>query len=92
MPPTSETVIEQEFIAKLEGLKYAFRHDIHDRPSLHANFRMKFEALNKVKLSDREFDRLLQQIITPDVFRASGILRERNTLSEKMAHRFTLNW
>lgn len=83
MPPTSETVIEQEFIAKLESLKYMFRHDIHDRDSLHANFRTKFEALNKVKLSDREFDRLLQQIIAPDVFRASGIMRERNTFERE---------
>jgi type I restriction enzyme R subunit len=59
-PPISETVLEQHFIGQLEDLKYAYRHDIRDRMSLYANFRDKFESLNRCKLTDREFDRLLQ--------------------------------
>ena len=39
----------------------------------------KFEALNRVNLSDSEFDRLLEEIIDPDVFASSKRLRERNT-------------
>lgn len=75
-----EKQIEESFIRKLtEQLKYVYRDDIHDRNSLVANFRQKFEALNRVKLSDSEFDRLLEEIINPDVFASSKRLRERNT-------------
>lgn len=49
MPQTiSETVLEQQFIVQLEDLKYAYRHDIRDSAALHANFREKFESLNRV--------------------------------------------
>ena len=82
-PPISESVLEQQFIGTLEDLKYAYRDDIRDRDSLHRNFREKFEALNRVKLTDKEFDRLLQQIITPDVFLASRNLRETNTFERE---------
>lgn len=75
-----EKQIEESFIRKLtEQLKYVYRDDIHDRDSLVVNFRQKFEALNRVKLSDSEFDRLLEEIINPDVFVSSKRLRERNT-------------
>lgn len=80
MPPLiSESVLEQQFIGTLEGLKYAIRDDIRDRDALHRNFREKFEALNRVRLTNKEFDRLLQQTITPDVFVASRNLRDTNT-------------
>ena len=59
-------------------MKYSYRNDIRDRAALHANFREKFESLNRVKLTNKEFDRLLLQIITPDVFLASRSLREKN--------------
>ena len=75
-----EKQIEDSFIRRLtEQLKYVYRNDIHDRASLEANFRQKFEALNRVNLSDSEFDRLLEEIIDPDVFASSKRLRERNT-------------
>ena len=38
--------------------------------------RLVFEALNRVQLRDAEFARLLEQIITPDVFAAAPHLRE----------------
>lgn len=79
-----EKQIEESFIRKLtEQLKYVYRDDIHDKASLEANFRQKFEALNRVKLSDSEFSRLLEEIITPDVFAASKRLRERNTFTRE---------
>lgn len=75
-----EKQIEDSFIRKLtEQLKYVYRDDIHDRDALVANFRQKFETLNRVKLSDSEFDRLLEEIINPNVFASSKRLRERNT-------------
>ena len=76
---TKESLIEQKLIEKLTDLKYTYRSDIRTRDALEDNFRRKFEALNRVSLTDREFDRLLEQIVTPDVFMASNILRGRNT-------------
>lgn len=74
---TKENQIERQFIEQLEGLKYIYRPDIVDRKTLEQNFKSKFEALNRVHLSDSEFLRLREEIITPDVFEASKILRER---------------
>ena len=73
--------IEDAFIKKLVSLKYSHRPDIHDRATLEKNFREKFEALNRVSLTDGEFARLLDEIITPDVFAASRLLRERNSFT-----------
>lgn len=75
----SEKQIEIEFIQKLQELKYVYREDIRDRFSLESNFRKHFERLNCVKLSDAEFTRLKESIITADVFAASKALREINT-------------
>lgn len=75
---TKETHIEESLIAKLKDLKYIYRDDIRDRYALENNFRKKFEALNKVNLSNSEFARLRDEIITTDVFAASKILREKN--------------
>jgi type I restriction enzyme R subunit len=75
----TEQLIEQDLIRKLTDLKYSYRPDISDRATLEANFRKKFEELNRVNLTDDEFARLLEQIIVPDTFAASRILRERNS-------------
>lgn len=76
---TKEAQIEQGLIAKLGDLKYTYREDIHDRDALEVNFRQKFETLNRVKLTDSEFSRLLEQIVSADVFACAKILRERNS-------------
>ena len=72
-----ESTIEQELIEKLGQLKYTLRPDIRDRAAMERNFREKFEALNRVKLTDAEFQRLLDGIGTPDVFKAAHTLRHR---------------
>jgi type I restriction enzyme R subunit len=76
-----EEHIEDGFIGKLQSLKYEYRRDIRDRAALERNFREKFEALNRVNLSDGEFARLLEDIVTPDVFTAARTLRERNSFT-----------
>lgn len=76
---TKEQQIEEELIERLSDLKYTYRKDIRDRNALEQNFRQKFEALNRVKLTDTEFDKLLTEIINPDVFKSSSLLRKRNT-------------
>jgi len=75
----SEKEIEMNFIQKLRELKYIYREDIRDKASLEDNFREHFEKLNCVKLSDSEFARLRDSIVTTDVFAASKTLREMNT-------------
>ncbi len=75
----NEQQIELEFIAKLEDLKYTYRSDIRDRLALEQNFRHHFEELNRVRLTDSEFVRLLEKIVTSDVFAAASTLREINS-------------
>ena len=75
---TKENQIEQNFINKLIDLKYTYRPDIRDRSALEQNFRQKFEELNRVNLSDAELARLMDNIITPDVFTSAKLLREMN--------------
>jgi type I restriction enzyme R subunit len=75
MPKENE--IELGLIEKLKDLKYTYRPDIRDRNALELNFRQKFEALNRVHLTDAEFRRLLDEIVSPDVYASSKRLRAR---------------
>jgi type I restriction enzyme R subunit len=80
---TKEVEIERELIKKLADLKYSHRDDICDREALERNFREKFEALNRVRLTDSEFERLLEEIVTPDVFATAERLRNWNTFERE---------
>lgn len=75
----NEKQIEQKLIAQLKEQKFTYCDHIRDKDSLEKNFRQKFEALNRVNLTDAEFSRLKDEIITSDTFKAAQILRERNT-------------
>ena len=72
-----ERDLEEALVTRLQDLKYEYRPDIRDRATLEANFREKFEALNRVTLTDGEFQRLLDEIVTPDVYEAARSLRNR---------------
>ena len=74
-----ERDLEDALVSKLRDLKYEYRPDIRDRATLERNFRAKFESLNRVTLTDAEFQRLTDEIVTPDVFTAARTLRERNS-------------
>jgi len=76
-----EEHIEYGFIGKLQDLKYEYRNDIRDRAALEKNFREKFEALNRVTLTEAEFARLLDEIVTPDVYTAAKTLRSINAFT-----------
>ena len=78
-----EQQIEDSLIAKLTDLKYTYRADIRDKASLEKNFREKFQALNRVNLTDSEFERLFKEIINPDVFASSKRIREINTFTRE---------
>ncbi|MBU1565337.1 MAG: type I restriction endonuclease subunit R, partial [Proteobacteria bacterium] len=77
----TEQKIEQSFIDKLTELKYTYRPDITNRAELECNFREKFEALNRVRLTEGEFTRLLDEIVSSDVFMAARTLRDRNAFT-----------
>jgi type I restriction enzyme, R subunit len=79
LKPMIEQSIEQDLIRRLCDLKYSYRKDIRDRTRLENNFREHFQNLNRVILTDQEFSRLLENIVTPDVFSAARALRERNS-------------
>lgn len=77
----SEQQLEEAFVAKLIDLKYTHRPDIRDREALEKNFREKFNALNHVRLTDAEFERLLGEITSADVFAAAKTLRGVNSFT-----------
>ena len=78
---SSEQQLEERFIQKLLALKYEDRPDIHNRAALEANFRKKFQELNRVTLTDDEFQRLLDEVVTPDVFASARTLRNINSFT-----------
>ena len=79
----TERELEQSLINKLKDIKYIHRQDICDRTTLESNFRKHFQELNRVNLTDGEFERLLDEIITPDAFTASTLLREINSFTRE---------
>ena len=76
---SAEHITESKFINQLKELGYTYRQDIRDYDSLTNNFREHFCRLNHVNLSNHEFERLLLDIVSPDTFRNSKLLRNRNT-------------
>ena len=78
LPMTStERQLEESLISTLVDLKYAYRDDIRDNDALEKNFRQKFEQLNRVNLTDGEFQRLRDDLVTADVYEAARVLRHR---------------
>jgi type I restriction enzyme R subunit len=80
---SSENQIELDLIGRLSDLKYTYRPEICDRAGLYANFREKFEALNRVNLTDSEFKRLIEEIVNPDVYASAKLLRSKNTFERE---------
>ncbi len=78
---TSESHLEDWLIGKLRELKYEYRPDIRDRAALENNFREKFQTLNRVKLTENECQRLIDEIVTPDVFTTAKTLRGINSFT-----------
>jgi len=81
MDIVKEADIEYGLVGKLQDLKYTYRPDIRDLNALEQNFREKFEKLNRVNLTDSEFDKIREEIVNPDVFISSNYLRKTNTFT-----------
>lgn len=71
----SEAELEKELIAALQGLKYEFIA-INNEDELYRNFRKQIDTINHIKLSDREFDRLLNSILGKSRFESAKNLRQ----------------
>ena len=78
-----EVDIEYGLVGRLRDLKYTYRKDIRNLDALEQNFRKKFEALNRVHLTDSEFEKLREEIVNPDVFTSSNYLRKTNTFTRE---------
>ena len=80
-----ESQLEEDLLEKLRGLKYDHRPDPRANSltsaALEANFRNHFQTLNQVKLTHAEFARLLDEIVTADVYAASKTLRTINSFT-----------
>ncbi len=83
MDIVKEADIEYGLVGRLQDLKYTYRKDIRDLDALEQNFREKFEALNRVHLTDSEFEKLREEIVNPDVFTSSNYLRKTNTFTRE---------
>lgn len=83
MDIVKEADIEYGLVGKLQDLKYTYRPDIRDLNALELNFREKFEKLNRVNLTDSEFDKIREEIVNPDVFISSNYLRKTNTFTRE---------
>lgn len=89
---TPERQIEQDFIAKLSKLKYTACPDIRDRAALKQNFREKFEAQNRVRLTDAKFKRLHDEIVTQHVFTATKAQHSINAFTRDDDQSMTLHF
>ncbi len=78
-----EADIEYGLVGRLQDLKYTYRSDIRDLNALEQNFREKFEKLNRVNLTDSEFEKLREEIVNPDVFTSANYLRKTNTFTRE---------
>jgi type I restriction enzyme R subunit len=74
---SSERQLEEELISKLIELKYIYREDIRDRGSLEANFREKFQPLNRVKLKTTQdlFQQSLHEYTITHAIEDRNVLR-----------------
>ena len=88
---TKEQNIEQNLIEQLKGLKYTHRPDIVDRKTLNKTSKPNLKH-SIVRLSDSEFLRLREEIIEPDVFKASKNLENSSSFNEKTEHHCTTLW
>ena len=90
---TPERDLEESLVTKLRDLKYEYRPDIRDRAKLEANFREKFEPLNRVNLTDGEFQRLLDEalprrrLLLPTIALDEGVPAQRRPeLTKHLRH------
>ena len=76
MTTQSEAQLEKDLISRLNGLGYA-SVSITDESDLLLNLKDKIEGLNDIKLSDTEFQRILNILGKGNAFERARLLREK---------------
>ena len=74
--PQSEQILEQNLIKQLEGLKYD-KVSIRHEEDLLNNLKQQLEKHNKTKLSDLEFQQVLNKLSKGNIFERAKILRDK---------------
>jgi len=74
-----EHQLVDELLEKFRGRKYEHWTDFGDRAVLKANFWEKLEALNQVRLTEKQREHLLDEIVIPNVFAAGKTVRGTNS-------------
>ena len=76
MSKQPELILEEQLIAKLQELGYVLVH-IRNEAQLIANLRVQLEKHNHIKLSDKEFEKILNILSKGSVFEKAKTLREK---------------
>jgi len=76
MTTQSEQTLENNLIAQLQGMKYE-RVVIDDETALTNNLKIQIEKHNQIKLSDKEFDKVLNHLNKGSIFERAKTLRDR---------------
>lgn len=76
MTTQSEQTLENNLITQLQDLKYE-RVIINDETELIANLRTQIEKHNDIKLSDKEFEKVLNHLSKGSIFERANTLRDQ---------------
>ncbi|PSL01231.1 type I restriction endonuclease subunit R [Cecembia rubra] len=76
MSKQSEQILEEQLIAQLQKLGYAY-FPIADEKALLSNLKSQLEKHNQISLSDAEFDKVLNLLNKGSVFEKSKTLRQK---------------
>lgn len=76
MTTQSEQALEESLLKQLEKMKYE-RVNIPDEFALFKNLKIQLEKHNKIKLSEAEFDKVLNHLDKGNVFDRAKILRDK---------------
>lgn len=76
MAKQSEQILEEQLIAQLQKMGYAYV-SISDEKALLANLKSQLEKHNHISLSDTEFDKILNLLNKGSVFEKSKTLRQK---------------
>ncbi|WP_394749329.1 type I restriction endonuclease subunit R [Spongiimicrobium salis] len=76
MTTQTEQILENNLVAQLESLGYD-RAIIKDESDLYSNLKGQLEKHNKVALSDKEFEQVLNHLNRGNVFERAKILRDK---------------
>ena len=82
MTRQSEQILENELVKQLQSLGHSFVQ-IHDESALVANLKSQLEKHNKLKLSDKEFAKVLNHLNKGNVFERAKLLRDKMQLTKE---------